>query len=83
MLQSKHRSYLAKNSETMSAYVISDVEITDASLYRQFLQQVTATVENHGGRFVVRGGGVDIIEGDWTPKQIAILVFDSTERAKE
>ncbi len=67
----------------MSAYVIADVEITDAHLYRQFLEQVTATFENHGGRFVVRGGGTDIIEGDWTPKRIAILVFDSTERAKE
>ena len=67
----------------MSAYVITDVEITDANLCRQFLEQVTATVENHGGRFVVRGGGTDIIEGDWTPKRIAILVFDSTERAKE
>ena len=67
----------------MSAYVITDVEITEASLYRQFLEQVTATVENHGGRFVVRGGEIDIIEGDWTPKRIAILMFDSTERAKE
>ena len=48
----------------MSAYVITDVEITEASLYRQFLEQVTVTVENHGGRFVVRGGGIEVIEGD-------------------
>ena len=61
----------------MSADVITDVEITDAGLYRQFLEQVAATVENHGGRFVVRGGGIDVIEDDWTPKRIAILVFDS------
>ena len=67
----------------MSADVITDVEIADASLYRQFLEQVTATVENHGGRFLVRGGGTDVIEDDWTPKRIAILVFDSAERAKE
>ena len=58
----------------MSAYVVADVEIIDANLYRQFLEQVTATVENHGGRFVVRGGGIDIIEGDWMPKRIAIPV---------
>ena len=68
----------------MSADVITDVEIADAGLYRQFLEQVTATVENHGGRFLVRGGGgTDVIEDDWTPKRIAILVFDSAERAKE
>ena len=66
----------------MSAYVIADVEITDANLYDSFSSR-SATFENHGGRFVVRGAGIDIIEGDWTPKRIAILVFDSTERAKE
>ena len=65
----------------MSAYVITDVEITDASLYGQFLERVTATVESHGGRFVVRGGGIEVIEGDWTPRRIAILEFDNTERA--
>ena len=40
----------------MSAYVITDVEVTDASLYGQFLEQVTPTVESHGGKFVARGG---------------------------
>ena len=50
----------------MSAYVVTDVEVTDASLYGQFLEQVTTTVESHGGRFVVRGGGIEVIEGDWT-----------------
>ena len=37
----------------MSAYAIADVEITDASLYGQFLERVTPTVESHGGKFVV------------------------------
>ena len=66
----------------MSAYVITDVEITDASLYGQFLEQVTTTVDSHGGRFVARGGGTDVIEGDWTPRRIAILEFGNTERVK-
>ena len=66
----------------MSAYVIIDVEITDARLYGRFLERVTATVESHGGRFVVRGGGFEVVEGDWMPKRIAILKFDDTERVK-
>ena len=64
----------------MPAYVITDVEITDASLYGQFIEKVTPTVESHGGRFVARGVDIEVIMGDWTPKRIAILEFDSLDR---
>ena len=65
----------------MSAYVITDVEVTDASLYRQFLEKVTATVEGHGGKFVARGGALSVISGDWMPKRIALLEFGSLDQA--
>ena len=63
----------------MSAYVIADVEITDASLYGQFLERITPTVESHGGKFVVRGGELEVILGDWTPERLAVLEFDNLE----
>ena len=66
----------------MSAYVITDVEITDASLYGEFLERVTSTVEAHGGRFVVRGGEIEVTLGDWTPKRLAILKFDSIQQVQ-
>ena len=47
----------------MAAYVITDVEITDSALYGEFLEKVTATVESHGGKFVARGGSIDVILG--------------------
>ena len=65
----------------MSAYMITDVEVTDASLYAQFLEQVTPTVESHGGKFVARGGGIEIILGDWRPKRLALLEFDNLRQA--
>ena len=49
----------------MPAYVITDVEITDASLYVQFIADVTGTVEAYGGKFVVRGGQIEVRLGDW------------------
>ena len=64
----------------MSAYVITDVEITDMSLYRQFMEGVTDTVEAHGGKFVARGGEIEVRLGDWNPKRIAILRFDSLQQ---
>ena len=66
----------------MSAYVITDVEITDASLYGEFMNQVTRTVEAHGGRFVARGGELEVILGNWTPKRLAILEFDSLQQIR-
>ena len=64
----------------MAAYVIVDVEITDASLYGKFMEQVTATVESHAGKFVARGGKLEIVLGDWAPKRVAILQFDNLDQ---
>jgi len=66
----------------MAAYVIVDVEITDASLYRQFVERVTGTVESHGGRFVVRGGEFEVILGDWSPRRLAVLEFGDVEQIR-
>ena len=66
----------------MSAYVITDVEITDASLYGEFMARVTSTVEAHGGKFVARGGELEVILGDWTPKRLAILKFEDLQQVR-
>ena len=64
----------------MSAYVITDVEIVDAELYGQFIERVTGTIEAHGGKFVARGGQIEVRMGDWSPKRLAILEFDSLQQ---
>ena len=66
----------------MAAFVITEVEITNPEVYGQFLQQVSPTVEAHGGRFVARGGAIDVILGDWAPKRNAILEFGSVDQAR-
>ena len=66
----------------MSAYVITDVEITDADLFGQFFERVTSTVEAHGGRFVARGGEIEVRLGSWAPTRLAILEFGSMEQAR-
>ena len=66
----------------MSAYVITDVEITDADLYSQFVERVTSTIETHGGKFVARGGEFEVILGDWSPKRLAILKFDNSQQIR-
>ena len=66
----------------MAAFVTTEEEITNPEVYGQFLQQVSPTVEAHGGRFVARGGAIDVILGDWAPKRNAILEFGSVDQAR-
>jgi len=66
----------------MSAYVITDLEIKDPDLFRQFFERVTGTVEAHGGRFVARGGEIEVRLGSWTPRRLSILEFGSMEQAR-
>jgi uncharacterized protein (DUF1330 family) len=80
MTAPSNKVWTSKGDATMSAYVITEIEITDASLYGQFLERVTSTVEAHGGKFIVRGGETEIILGDWTPKRIAMLEFDTHQQ---
>ena len=67
----------------MKGYVIAEVEVTDPAGFEEYRQMVPATVAEYGGRFIVRGGRVEGLEGDWQPKRLVVLEFDSLERAKE
>ena len=66
----------------MAGYVLIDVEITDHAVFTEFRDRAPAVVEAYGGRFLVRGGATEVVQGDWTPHRVVILEFDSTERAK-
>ena len=67
----------------MAGYVIADVDVKDAEAYDEYRKLVAPTIEKYGGKFVVRGGAHEVMEGDWAPHRIIILEFDSVARAKE
>ena len=66
----------------MPAYVIADVEVLDAALYETYRQQVPATIAEFGGRYLVRGGALTVLEGAWSPKRCVILAFPSMAQLK-
>jgi uncharacterized protein (DUF1330 family) len=66
----------------MPAYVINDMEVTDPQLLEEYKKLSPATVEQYGGRFLARGGRLETVEGDWTPRRLVILEFPSLERAR-
>jgi uncharacterized protein (DUF1330 family) len=66
----------------MAAYIIVDVAIGDPVVYAEYRKLTPASIAAYGGRFVVRGGEVEGLEGDWTPGRIVVLEFENVARAK-
>ena len=66
----------------MPAYIIVDIDIVDPVGYEQYKKLAGASVESYGGKYIVRGGKSEVLEGNWNPKRVVILQFDSIERAQ-
>jgi len=67
----------------MSAYVIVEIDIVDPAGYEEYKKLAGATVEKYGGKYIVRGGETEVLEGDWKPRRIVVLQFDSIQCAKD
>ncbi|MDH4091906.1 MAG: DUF1330 domain-containing protein [Cyclobacteriaceae bacterium] len=66
----------------MKAYVLVDVTVTNPSRYEDYKKLTLASLEPYGGKFIVRGGTADTLEGDWKPGRIVVLEFPSLADAK-
>ena len=66
----------------MAAYVIADNEITDQALFADYARDIVAVTEAHGGRYLVRGGATEVVEGDWTPHRVVVIEFNDLEQAQ-
>ncbi len=67
----------------MPAYFIVDVDVFEPHSYEEYRRQVAPTIAAYDGRFVVRGGPFEVIEGDWQPHRLVVLEFPSVARCKE
>jgi uncharacterized protein (DUF1330 family) len=66
----------------MTAYVIVETDVTDPEQYEKYKAASPAAVAAGGGRFLVRGGELAVLEGDWNPSRIVLLEFEDVEAAK-
>jgi uncharacterized protein (DUF1330 family) len=67
----------------MAAYVISEVEMVDPELFERYRSLAPASIAKYGGRYIVRGGAVETVEGAPEAKRIVIVEFPTMERARE
>jgi uncharacterized protein (DUF1330 family) len=71
----------AQQAATAPAYLVVEVDIKDTATFQKYAATIPATIAPFGGRFVVRGGRTDALEGD-APKRIVMIAFDSMEKAQ-
>ena len=66
----------------MPAYIVVEVEVEDPVRYESYKKMVPPSLAAYGGRFLVRGGKVETLEGNWSPKRFVMVEFPSVEQAK-
>ena len=67
----------------MAAYVISEVEVRDAAAMELYRTLAARSIAQYGGRYLVRGGAAELVEGGPAPKTLVIVEFISMARARE
>jgi uncharacterized protein (DUF1330 family) len=75
-------SLIHSGAETMSAYILASLHITDPGVFEEYRSRVPAVIAAHGGRYLVRGGSVDVLEGDALGNRLVIVEFPDMSRLK-
>src|SRR5262249_45819048 len=73
---------IEKEERDMPAYLVAQVRVDDPERYRQYTSQVPALVAKHGGRFLVRGPQIEVLEGSHDGRRFVIIEFPSMAHVK-
>lgn len=66
----------------MPAYIVLNVTVRDREAYDRYKQLAAQSVAAYGGRYLVRGGATETLEGQWHPSRFVILEFPTLERGR-
>ena len=66
----------------MAAYLIVDNEVTDQAQFDEYIQKIPNLIAAHGGKYLVRGGATQLVEGPRTPHRVVVAEFESFERVQ-
>jgi uncharacterized protein (DUF1330 family) len=67
----------------MPAYLIVEIDIHNLPEYEEYIKLAPPSIALYGGRYLVRGGKIEVLEGDWNPKRFVIVEFPDAEKAKQ
>lgn len=66
-----------------SAYILANVDVKNPALYEEYKRLSTIAMKAHGAEVCIRGGKVDVLEGDWNPGRMVLLKFPSVDQARK
>ncbi len=66
----------------LTAYIIVDIEINDSDSYKEYIRLITPTLKKYSGRYLVRGGDPETLDGEWRSKRIVVMQYPSRKVAK-
>ena len=69
-------------ASTKKGYIIATVSVTDLVQMGKYREVSTRAMQEHNAEVLVRGGAMQVLEGDWSPERVIVLAFDSVEKAK-
>lgn len=66
----------------MAAYLVVDIEVTNPQRFEEYKKLAPAAIAKYGGRYVIRGGAYETLEGEWKPQRVTVVEFESMDKAK-
>jgi uncharacterized protein (DUF1330 family) len=66
----------------MAVYLVVDIDVTNPAQFEEYRKLAPAAIARYGGRYLIRGGAYEALEGDWKPQRLTVVEFDSMEKAK-
>ena len=66
----------------MAAYLVVDIEVTNPTQFEEYKKLAPAAIAKYGGRYIIRGGAYEALEGNWQPQRLTIVEFESMDKAK-
>jgi uncharacterized protein (DUF1330 family) len=67
----------------MPVYLLIEINVQDHELYAEYTAQVLPMVERYGGRYLIRGGGVFPVSGDWRPERLVLVQFETMDLVQD
>jgi uncharacterized protein (DUF1330 family) len=78
----KMGAFASRQEHAMPAYIIAEIQVTDPTAYEGYRPLAAASVARYGGRFLVRGGKIDLLEGGPEPERIVVIEFPEADAAR-
>ncbi len=66
----------------MAVFLIIEIEVSEPGMYSEYVRRVPEIIEKHGGRYLVRGGKVTPLSGNWNPERIIVVEFETVEQIR-